>query len=111
MEYSIQFYKTSNGKVPFKQWLKDLANMKARVAIELRLDRLEMGNFGQIRSLGGGLYEMKIDIGPGYRIYFSKIGQLIVLLLCAGDKRSQHRDIIKAQEYLKDYKQWEQKND
>lgn len=85
--------------------------MKARVAIELRLDRLEMGNFGQIRSLGGGLYEMKIDIGPGYRIYFSKIGQLIVLLLCAGDKRSQHRDIIKAQEYLKDYKQWEQKND
>ena len=90
--------------MPFKQWLNNLADMKARVAIELRIDRLEIGNFGQSKSLGGGLYELKIDVGPGYRVYFGRIGLEVILLLCAGDKKSQQKDIIKAKEYLEDYK-------
>lgn len=78
--------------------------MRTRVAIELRIDRLGMGNFGQSKSLGDGLHELKIDVGPGYRIYFGSIGQQMILLLCAGNKKSQQKDIDKAKEYLKDYK-------
>ncbi len=104
MEYEIKIYTTPNGKIPFMKWLKELSNMKARVAIELRLDRLQMGNLGQVKSLHGGLYELKIDVGPGYRVYFSKAKEQIVLLLCAGDKKSQQKDILRAREFLKDYK-------
>ena len=74
------------------------------MAIELRLDRLEFGNFGQCKSLGGGLYELKIDVGPGYRVYFSKICKQIILFLHAGNKKSQIRDISKAREYFNNYK-------
>lgn len=104
VNYYISIFKTTTGKMPFQQWLNNITDIKTRVAIELRIDRLTIGNFGQNKSLGGGLYELKIDIGPGYRIYFCKIGQQIILLLCAGDKKSQQKDIIKAREYLKDYK-------
>ena len=104
MEYSIKTYQTEQGKRPFRQWINKLNNIKTRVAIELRLDRLEVGNFGQCKSLRSGLYELKIDTGPGYRIYFSKTSKKIVLLLCAGNKKSQIRDISKARKYLNDYK-------
>lgn len=104
MPYSIKVYETMRGKRPFQQWLDDLPGMKIRVRMELRIDRLTMGNLGQCKALNAGLYELKIDMGPGYRIYFGKIGQQIILLLCAGDKKSQKTDIIKAREYLKDYK-------
>lgn len=104
MKYSIEIFKTANGKLPFKDWLNNLSDMKARVAIELRIDRLEMGNFGQSKSLGAGLHELKIDIGPGYRVYFGRVGLELILLLCAGSKKTQQKDIIKAKEYLKDYK-------
>jgi putative addiction module killer protein len=104
VNYSIEIFETQKGKLPFKEWLDDLSDIKARVAVELRIDRLEIGNFGQSKSLGGGLHELKIDTGPGYRVYFSKVGQTVVLLLCAGSKKSQEKDIAKAREYLKDYK-------
>lgn len=104
MNYSIEIFKTENGRLPFKQWLNDLSDMKARVAIELRIDRLQLGNFGQNRSLGGGLHELKIDVGPGYRVYFAKVGLQVILLLCAGHKKSQQKDIATAREYFNDYK-------
>lgn len=85
--------------------------MKSKVAIEMRLDRFEMGNFGLCKSLGGGLYELKIDIGPGYRIYYGKVGRQIILLLSGGDKKSQQKDIDKSREYLRDYKLRGQGND
>lgn len=75
-----------------------------QIAVDLRLERVKMGNFGQSKSLGGMVFELKIDIGPGYRIYFGKIGAQIVLLLCAGDKKSQQRDIVKAKKYFQDFK-------
>jgi putative addiction module killer protein len=69
----------------------------------LRLGRVERGNFGQCEPVGEGVFELKIDFGPGFRVYFSKVGRRCVLLLCAGDKSSQKSDIQKAKAYFKDY--------
>lgn len=110
MSYKLKYYTTANGKSPFKQWLNDLSNLKTQATIQIRLDRVEEGNLGNCKSVGSGVHELKIYLGPGYRVYFGKVGLEIILLLCGGDKRSQKKDIIKAQEYLKDYKIWEQKN-
>jgi putative addiction module killer protein len=63
-----------------------------------------MGNLGLSRSLGSMIYELKIDIGPGYRVYFAKVGRNIILLLCAGDKQSQQRDITRAKKYFQEFK-------
>ena len=104
MEYTIKVYETISEKRPFQQWLDNLSDMKTRARIEVKLDRLKMGNLGHCEPLAGGLYELKIDMGPGYRIYIGKIKSQIILLLCAGDKKSQKKDIVKAREYLKDYK-------
>ena len=77
--------------------------MQARARIRTRLDRLAMGNWGDHRALGGGVIELKIDWGPGYRVYVGKIGNILVLLLCGGDKRTQQQDIELAKNYLKEY--------
>lgn len=69
----------------------------------MRLHRMSIGNFGNCKALGQGISELKMDAGPGYRIYFSKIGSTIVLVLCAGSKRSQSKDIEKAKKYLVDF--------
>jgi putative addiction module killer protein len=70
-----------------------------------RIDRLSLGNFGDCKALGGGLFELRIDWGPGYRVYYALIGRACVLLLCGGDKRKQVSDIRRALEYLKDYRE------
>ena len=111
MLYQIKIYRTLTGKVPFDDWMDKLSDKKALVAIEVRLDRLTLGNFGQCKSVGDGVHELKIDLGPGYRVYLSKVGGTIVLLLCAGDKGSQQKDITKAKKYLEDYRIREGKND
>src|SRR6476469_3126145 len=103
MEFNVQIYQTENGKLPFSQWLNGMKDNSTRAKIRLRLDRLEMGNFGQCEPVGGGVFELKVDFGPGYRVYFGKIGSKCVLLLCAGDKGSQKSDIQKAKDYFKDY--------
>lgn len=81
-----------------------MRDKKIQVAVDLRLERVKMGNLGSCKSLGKGVFELKIDIGPGYRIYFGKIHKQIILLLCAGSKKSQQRDIVKTQIYLKNFK-------
>lgn len=68
----------------------------ARIRIQFRIDRLLNGNPGDVKALGGGLNELRVDHGPGYRIYFQQRGQLLVILLCGGDKSTQHADIEKA---------------
>jgi putative addiction module killer protein len=70
-----------------------------------RIDRLAAGNFGDCKSLRGGLFELRIDCGPGYRVYYTLAGRSYVLLLCGGDKRKQSSDIQRAMEYLKDYRE------
>lgn len=80
----------------FAAWLDDLTDLKARARIQLRLDRLALGNAGNAKRLTNAVSELKIDYGPGYRVYFTKRGPLVVILLCGGDKRTQDADIKEA---------------
>ncbi len=82
----------------FDKWLKRLKDAKAAVAITRRIMRASDGSFGTTRSVGGGVFEMKIDLGPGYRVYYVMAGKTVVVLLCGGDKSTQTQDIDKAQE-------------
>ncbi|MCW6049283.1 type II toxin-antitoxin system RelE/ParE family toxin [Lyngbya sp. CCAP 1446/10] len=100
----IQRYVTPDGQIPFTEWLKALRDLKAEAKIRGRLDRIKLGNLGDFRSVGAGVFELKIDWGPGYRVYFGQIEQTIVLILCGGDKSTQDRDIRKAIEYWIDYR-------
>jgi putative addiction module killer protein len=84
--------------------LKDF-DARAKMRISKRLNTAKTGNLGDTRFVGGGVYEMRIDYGPGYRVYFSNDGNTIVILLCGGDKRTQQKDIDLAQEYWIAYKQ------
>ncbi len=98
------FYKTLSNKQPCKKWLSNLDETTEAIILS-RLKRLTLGNFGDCKVLKNcsGIYELRIDYGPGYRIYFGKQGPLIVILLLGGDKGSQDRDIVKAQKYWIDY--------
>ena len=80
----------------FVGWLDNLRDSRAKARIIARLDRMEMGNFGDIRPVGGGVNELRIHYGPGYRVYFVQRGPVVVVLLCGGDKRTQQADIAKA---------------
>ena len=103
----IRNYQTLDGRKPFREWLDDLRDNRAKVRIEKRLDRVELGNLGDYRFVGEGVWELKIDYGPGYRVYFGQVGSTLILLLCGGDKSSQSQDILTAQDYWKDYEQCE----
>jgi putative addiction module killer protein len=88
----------------FANWLKRLCDGAARARINLRIDRIEMtGNLGDVESVGDGVSELKIDYGPGYRLYFAYRGKEIILLLIGGDKSSQQRDIQKAKKLNREY--------
>jgi putative addiction module killer protein len=81
----------------FRAWLRGLRDGKAAARITARIRRFEQGNPGDTRSVGAGLMEMRIDYGPGYRVYYVRRGSVVVILLCGGDKRTQQRDIERAQ--------------
>ena len=99
----IRRYIAPDGKIPFSEWYYSLRDPKARLKIEVRLERVELGNLGDYQSVGEGVFELRIDYGPGYRVYFGQAGRTIVLLLCGGDKSTQQQDIRKAKEYWADY--------
>ena len=99
---AIVIYETASGKAPYQDWFEGLGK-REQIIIDARLTRLRQGNLGSFRSVGNGVKELKIDFGPGYRIYFAEDGDKIVVLLCAGDKGSQSNDIREAQEYWADY--------
>lgn len=80
----------------FAAWLRNLRDRQGRAKILARIDRLEEGNPGKTRSVGSGVVEMKIDFGPGYRVYFIQRGEVVIVLLCGGDKSTQHNDIQRA---------------
>ena len=80
----------------FVNWLDNLRDSRAKARIIARLDRMEMGNFGDVRPVGGGVNELRIHYGPGYRVYFVQRGLVVVILLCGGNKKTQHADIAKA---------------
>jgi putative addiction module killer protein len=80
----------------FQRWLSNLKDDRAVARIATRIRRLEQGNPGDAKSLGSGLLEMRVDCGPGYRVYYVRRGAVVVVLLCGGDKRTQQRDIKRA---------------
>jgi putative addiction module killer protein len=82
----------------FVHWLMGLRDRRARARIQARIDRLALGNPGDVKPVGGGLSEMRVDYGPGYRVYFVERGPAVVILLAGGDKRTQERDIAVARE-------------
>ncbi|HEX2890399.1 type II toxin-antitoxin system RelE/ParE family toxin [Vineibacter terrae] len=81
----------------FALWLDGLRDGEARAKINARLLRLSLGNMGDAKSVGGRVSELRVDHGPGYRVYFTRHGLTVVVLLCGGDKRTQDRDIKRAQ--------------
>ena len=101
----IRHYVSRAGKDIFDDWLTQLADPRAQAKIATRINRLAAGNFGDCKPLRQGLSELRIDWGPGYRVYYAMIGRECVLLLCGGDKRKQAADIERALEYLRDYKE------
>lgn len=103
-EREIRVYETQDGKRPFEDWIKSLRDKRAKARVFARIDRLSLGNFGDCRSVGGGVYELRVHYGPGYRLYFALLGTTVVLLLTGGTKKGQRRDVEKAQEYWKEFK-------
>jgi putative addiction module killer protein len=103
MPFEIRRYRTSAGDEPFTRWLSDLPDRQARARILARLERLEVGNFGDAKFLRDGVNELRIDWGPGYRVYFGRDGRTVIVLLCGGDKRKQVADIKKAVELWQEY--------
>ncbi|GAB1387636.1 type II toxin-antitoxin system RelE/ParE family toxin [Melaminivora sp.] len=100
----LRTYATSDGREPFTEWLHALADMRARARIRARLARIEAGNMGDCKPLRDGVQELRIDYGPGYRVYLSRQGPVLVLLLCGSDKGEQRREIANAIAYLNDWK-------
>ena len=101
----LRRYVDRSGKDVIGDWLANLGDLRARAKIAVRLDRLSLGNFGDCKALLDGVSELRIDSGPGYRVYYAMADKMCVLLLCGGDKRRQSSDIKRALEYLKDFKE------
>jgi len=99
----VSHYLTSAGIDPFQEWLDGLKDLKARTAVLRRVDRMTSGNFGDHKFGRDGVWEMRLDVGPGYRIYYVLKSKAVVLLLGGGTKRTQDSDIMGAVESLKDY--------
>lgn len=97
-------YRLESGTQPITEWLASLRDARARAHIEIRLRRVAAGNFGDCKPVGEGVSELRVDIGAGYRIYYGRHGQALVILLCGGDKGSQQADIKRAKEYWTDWK-------
>ena len=100
---TIKIYVTVQGREPFTEWLHGIKDAKSRAIIRARLNRIRLGNFGDCHSVGDGVDEFRIDYGPGYRIYFGRLGAKMILLLCAGTKRGQQKDIERAKLYWNAY--------
>jgi putative addiction module killer protein len=88
--------------VVFGEWLDGLTDIRAIARIEVRLRRLSLGHLGDAKSLGDGVSELRIDYGPWYRLYFTRCGERIVILLCGGDKKRQGDDIARAKQMAKE---------
>jgi len=103
MAFEVRRYRSAAGGEPFTEWLTDLPDRRTRARILARLERLEAGNFGDAKYLRDGVSELRIDWGPGYRVYFGRDGRTVIVLLCGGDKRKQDADIRKAVKLWQEY--------
>lgn len=101
--YEIRHVVSAAGVDLFIDWLKHVRDPIAKVQIVKRVNRMEQGNFGDNRFVGDGVWEMRIDVGAGYRIYYARDGEQVMLLLCGGDKRTQDADIKDAKKHWNDW--------
>lgn len=106
MTYEIHDYLDLSGRDPYSEWLAQLADRQARARVAVRVGRMAGGNFGDCKPLLGGVWELRIDYGPGYRVYYAQEGKRLILLLAGGDKRKQQADIADA---LARWKDWQQR--
>ena len=97
------YYQTVRGVVPFREWYSSLKDIDAQVAVRAKLVRIRRGLLGDCKPVGEGVYELRIFIGPGYRVYLGLKERSLVILLCGGDKNRQDRDIQTAKFYWNDY--------
>lgn len=104
-ERELVEYREPGGTIPFRRWLDRLRDVRARARIDARLLRVRLGNFGDSKAVGGGVQELRIDYGPGYRVYFGLDGERIVVLLVGGSKATQTSDIARAKQYWGRYLQ------
>ncbi len=106
MNIDVLYLEIANGKSPFLEWEKKL-DTRFRAIIRIRINRIRLADYGDCKPIKGtpGLYELRVHIGPGYRIYFGRIKETLVIILSAGDKGSQERDINKAKNYWRLYKE------
>jgi putative addiction module killer protein len=100
----VEIYETEAGQVPFSEWLVDLKNKNAAARILLRIDRAKLGNLGDHKLIDDGLFELRVDTGAGYRVYFGRSNSQSIVILWAGDKSTQQRDIEKSQQYWIEYR-------
>jgi putative addiction module killer protein len=99
----VREYLDAEGNSPYAKWF-DRLNVVAAVKVTTAAHRMEQGNFSNVKGVGAGVYEYRIDFGPGYRIYFGKDGDRLVILLAGGTKKRQDADIAAAKEHWRDYK-------
>jgi putative addiction module killer protein len=103
--FEIWHYLTSTGRNIFEEWFDALTDATAQAKIATRIARMSAGNFGDCKSLRDGVWELRIDWGPGYRVYYALADRTVVLLLCGGDKRKQSADIERAVKFWRDYQE------
>lgn len=102
---SIRIYRSRNGKEPFVEWMDSIKNFAAVAQVNNRVKRLILGQRGDYKRVGKGVFELRIHFGPGYRVYFAEYGKEVVILLLGGDKGTQKQDIKQAISYWQDFKE------
>lgn len=105
--YDLRHYLSQDGQDLFARWLDSLRDKQARARVAARLIRLNNGNFGDCRPVGSGVWELRIDWGAGYRVYYAIAGKRVILLCEGGDKRTQSADIERA---IKRWQEWQQRS-
>ncbi len=103
----VERYVTREGKSPFRDWFHGFKDDRTRAVVRARLARIRLGSIGDYKSVGDGVFELRIDYGSGYRVYFGREEKTLVILLCGGDKGNQRRDIATAKRLWADY--WREK--
>jgi putative addiction module killer protein len=100
----LRRYTSKDGRDLVGTWLRSIRDPVARAAVAIRMTRLAAGHAGDSKPVGGGVRELRVDVGPGYRLYYARVGAQLVLLLCGGDKRRQRADIALAKALLEDHR-------
>ena len=103
--WTLDYYINEGGRAPFRDWFESLRDFKAQEVIDTRMARVRLGNFGNCQPVGQSVLELKIKYGPGYRVYFGRTGEKIILLLCGGDKSTQQKDIQTAHRFWRRFEE------